>query len=107
MPVIKFVSADGASSQEIQAAQGVSVMQAAMENGIEGIVAECGGSSSCATCHVYVDEGWRASLQEPLDTEKDMLDCVAEPTAGSRLSCQIVVTEELNGLVVQVPKSQY
>ncbi len=106
MPQVKFVEHDG-SSYEVEVKAGTSVMQAAVDNMIDGIVGECGGSCSCATCHCYVDEAWVGKLPGPSGMERDMLECVLEPRANSRLSCQIKVTEELDGLVVHLPESQF
>jgi 2Fe-2S ferredoxin len=106
MAQITFINADG-SSKEVHVEAGTTVMQAAMDNGIDGIIAECGGACSCATCHVYVDESWLPKLEEPSSIEQDMIECVLEPEDNSRLSCQIVVSEDLDGLVVRVPESQY
>ena len=106
MPKITYIAFDGTET-EIDAKEGMSVMQSAVNNGVDGIVAECGGACSCATCHVYVDEGWFDKLPEALAMEKEMLDFVMNPQPNSRLSCQIKVTAELDGLVVNTPESQY
>lgn len=106
MPQITFINHDG-SSHEVNVEAGTTVMQAALDNGIDGIIAECGGACSCATCHCYVDDAWMAKTGEPNDIEKDMLDCVLNPEANSRLSCQITVSDDMDGLVVRVPESQY
>ena len=106
MPQVIYISHDG-TSQEIEVQAGTSVMQGAVDNLIDGIVGECGGSCSCATCHCYVDEAWINKLPPPDGMEKDMLECVLEPQANSRLSCQIVVTEELDGLTIRMPESQF
>jgi ferredoxin, 2Fe-2S len=106
MPLIKFVSHDG-NEQEVHAASGTSVMHAAVDNGIDGIIAECGGACSCATCHCYVDEAWLSKLEEPSAIEKEMIECVLDPEPNSRLSCQVVVTDELDGLVVRLPENQF
>ncbi len=106
MPVINYISADGAIN-EIEVASGSSVMQGAVDNMIDGIVAECGGSCSCATCHCYVDDAWIEKVPAPSEMEKDMLECVLEPQPNSRLSCQIEVTDDLDGLVVRLPESQF
>jgi 2Fe-2S ferredoxin len=90
----------------VVAAPGTTVMEAAVDNDIEGIVAECGGACSCATCHVYVDSAWSGRLPQPDAQEDGMLDCVLDRHASSRLSCQIVLTDELDGLVVHVPDAQ-
>lgn len=85
---------------------GLSVMEGARRNGISGILADCGGACSCATCHVYVDRSWQAQTGKPGDTEEAMLEFADEPDDRSRLSCQIEVTEELDGLVVHLPARQ-
>ena len=81
-------------------------MQAALTNGVPGILAECGGAASCATCHVYVDEAWREKAGPPSPMEEDMLDFGYDVRANSRLSCQIKVIEALDGLVVSTPERQ-
>ncbi|MBK3746098.1 (2Fe-2S)-binding protein [Paraburkholderia aspalathi] len=106
MTKIIFVSADGSTRTETEAANGSSVMEAAIRNGIPGIDAECGGACACATCHVYVDEAWTAKVGEPDAMEEDMLDFGHDIRPNSRLSCQIRVRDELDGLVVQVPERQ-
>jgi ferredoxin, 2Fe-2S len=106
MAQIKFISPDG-SETEITAENDISLMVNAINNSVEGIIAECGGACSCATCHVIVDAQWYGKLPEPQNLEKDMLEFVAEPSDTSRLSCQITVTDELDGLVVTVPSAQY
>lgn len=106
MPKVTYVHRDGGSSTaEIECGQ--SVMQAALINGIGGIVAECGGAASCATCHVYVDDHWVALLPPPDEDENAMLECTAsERRPNSRLSCQIEMSSELDGLVVHIPETQ-
>lgn len=106
MPLIKFVNHDG-NVMEVHATAGTSVMQAAVDNGVDGIIAECGGACSCATCHCYVDDAWTAKLDVPSDIEKDMIECVLEPQDNSRLSCQLVITDDLDGLVVRLPENQF
>ena len=106
MPKITYIAFDGTETT-VEAKEGMSVMQTAVNNGVDGIVAECGGACSCATCHVYVDEGWFDKLPEAMAMEKEMLDFVMSPEPTSRLSCQIKVTAELDGLVVKTPESQY
>jgi len=106
MPEAVFVSCDG-TEKAVNAMVGESLMIAATQNGVSGIVAECGGNCSCATCHVWVREDFLALVGEPGDAEEDLLDlAVTERRAGSRLSCQIVVTEDLDGLFVDVPPDQ-
>ncbi|ARY34096.1 2Fe-2S ferredoxin [Brucella melitensis] len=106
MTKIVFVSADGATRTEVEADSGSSVMEAAIRNGIPGIDAECGGACACATCHVYVDDDWADTVGGPDPMEEDMLDFAYEVRPTSRLSCQIRVTDDLEGLVVQVPDRQ-
>jgi 2Fe-2S ferredoxin len=106
MPTIRFIRPDG-SSRDIEAAVGASAMQVATGAGLRGIVGECGGSAMCATCHVYVDDAWAAHLPAPLANELEMLECTAsERLPSSRLSCQIKMTEALNGIVLRLPESQ-
>jgi len=97
----------GGTEHKIQVGIGSSVMQGAIDNGIEGIVAECGGACSCGTCHCYVDEAWFGKTGSADDMELEMLECVSEAKETSRLSCQIEVVEDLDGLVVYLPESQY
>ncbi|MGP3637359.1 2Fe-2S iron-sulfur cluster-binding protein [Streptomyces sp. 24-1644] len=106
MPRVVFVHPDG-TKQETHAADGATVMQAATANLVPGIVAECGGELSCATCHVFVDEQWLRALPARTEEEEDMLEVTSEePTETSRLSCQITLDASLDGLVVQIPRTQ-
>lgn len=106
MPKVVYVSALGNQSVVIGQA-GESVMAAAVRNGVPGIVGECGGNASCATCHVWVREEFRDLVGEPGDLEDDLLDLgVSERRDSSRLSCQITLTDELDGLTVDVPADQ-
>ncbi|MES2531351.1 MAG: 2Fe-2S iron-sulfur cluster-binding protein [Pseudomonadota bacterium] len=106
MPTIHYILKDG-TSRDVDAKAGASVMETAIRHNIRGIDAECGGSCSCATCHVYVDDAFIDLLPPPDDMESDMLDMVAaERLPGSRLSCQLTVTAELDGLKVRVPETQ-
>jgi 2Fe-2S ferredoxin len=105
MAKITYIQPDG-SAQTVEAAPGSTVMETAIDNDVEGIVAECGGACSCATCHVYVDEAWAARTGEPDAMEDGMLDCVLDRRPTSRLSCQIPVRDELDGLVVHIPENQ-
>jgi ferredoxin, 2Fe-2S len=89
----------------IDATNGITLMQLALTHGVPGIVGECGGVMSCATCHVYVDEAWYGKLPAPHSAEVEMLEFADEPTALSRLCCQIKVRDELDGLIVRVPKT--
>jgi len=85
---------------------GLSVMQGAVGNGVRGIIGECGGAASCATCHVYVDPAWVSKVGEKSATEEALLGEVCDPKPNSRLSCQIVITQDLDGLVVRLPTKQ-
>ena len=106
MPDITFIHFDG-SVQGLEAPEGVSVMQAATGAGVAGIIAECGGSAMCATCHVIVDDAWAGQLPPPLANELEMLECTAtERLPTSRLSCQIKLTAAMQGLVVRIPERQ-
>jgi 2Fe-2S ferredoxin len=105
MPKVVFVQPDGAR-RSVDAPLGVSLMEVARRHGIAGVVAQCGGACACATCHVYVDPDWLARLPAPEDMEQGMLEAAWEPRANSRLSCQVPVGAELDGLVVEVPRRQ-
>ena len=105
MPKIVFVSASGAS-RIVEARTGLTVMEAAVKAGVEGIVAECGGACACATCHVYVDPSWEGRLAAPSSMEEGMLEFATGRRTCSRLSCQISVDEELDGLIVRTPEKQ-
>ena len=94
------------AKRTVEADTGSTVMEAAIRNNIPGIEAECGGACACATCHVYVAEEWRAKVGEPTAMEEDMLDFGYDVRPNSRLSCQIKVTPELDGLVVTTPEKQ-
>lgn len=106
MPAVTFVQASG-ERRTVQALDGESVMQLARRQLVPGIIADCGGELSCATCHVMVDEQWIAAVPARSSDEEEMLECTAEvPTACSRLACQLRITAALDGLVVHVPRSQ-
>jgi len=105
MPKITYIEHNGKSHiQEV--ANGLTVMEGAVQNNIPGIDADCGGSCACATCHVYVDEKWFSKLPNKEDAEEDMLDMAFEPNKSSRLTCQITVIDDLDGLVVKMPSKQ-
>ncbi len=107
MPLITYKAHDGAT-KAVDVPVGSTVMQGAVKNGVEGIIAECGGNCMCATCHIYVDPAWVEKLDAIGDTEDAMLESTAaERLPNSRLSCQIKVTAALDGLVVTTPDSQY
>jgi 2Fe-2S ferredoxin len=106
MPKVTYIQPDGVETT-LDARDGDSVMETAVKNGVRGIVAECGGACACATCHVFVDEAFAAKVGEPGDLEDDMLDGAAsdrQPT--SRLSCQIKMSADLDGLVVRIAPEQ-
>lgn len=106
MAKITFIQPDGAT-QVVEAASGVTVMEAAKLNNVPGIDAECGGACACATCHVYVDEAWRETTGKPSEMEEDMLDFAFDVRDESRLACQIKVADALDGLVLRVPAKQF
>lgn len=106
MTVINFILADG-SQHPIEADDGDVLMQVARRNSLSGILAECGGVCSCATCHVHIDKSWVDKLLPIEEMEKDMLEFAEGVDDTSRLSCQIKITPQLDGLLVHVPESQY
>ncbi len=105
MAKIKYIEHSG-EEHEIEVSNGLSVMEGAIQNDVPGIDADCGGGMACATCHVYVKDDWFNKLSEKSVGEDDMLDQAYEPKSNSRLSCQIIVSDELNGLVVHLPEKQ-
>ena len=105
MPNITFIDAQG-ESRTVEAETGSTVMETAIRNAIPGIEAECGGACACATCHVYVDDAWSAIVGPPEAMEEDMLDFAYDVRPTSRLSCQIKMSDALDGLVVHVPERQ-
>ena len=105
MPKITYVE-HGGKSHTIEVAIGLSVMEGAVQNNIPGIDADCGGSMACATCHVYVKEEWFNKLPKKEDGEEDMLDMAFEPKKNSRLSWQLMVSDQIDGLVVNLPEKQ-
>ena len=105
MPKITYIEFNG-KSHTIEVANGLTVMEGAIQNNLPGIDADCGGSMACATCHVYVKEEWFDKLIKKEDGEEDMLDMANETNKFSRLSCQLTVSEELEGLVVKLPEKQ-
>ena len=105
MPKITFIEHSGAE-HVVDADVGLSVMEAAVRNSVPGIDADCGGACACATCHVYVDAAWADKVGKPEAMEESMLDFAYEPKENSRLSCQITVRAELDGLVVRLPEFQ-
>ena len=105
MAKIKYIEHNG-NQHEIDVANGLSVMEGAIQNDIPGIDADCGGGMACATCHVYVKEDWFNKLPKKQEGEDDMLDQAFEPKKNSRLSCQIEVSDDLDGLIVNLPEKQ-
>lgn len=105
MPKITYIDAHG-ESRTVEGAVGATVMETAIRNEVPGIEAECGGACACATCHVYVDEAWVAKTGGPEPMEEDMLDFASDIRPNSRLSCQIRIRPELDGLVVRTPIRQ-
>ena len=106
MPKITFIDAQG-TSRTVEAETGSTLMEVAVRNGVPGIEAECGGACACATCHVYVDEEWRAAVGEPSPMEEDMLDFGYDVRENSRLSCQIEMSDALAGIVLRLPDGQH
>tara|TARA_B100000686_G_scaffold9941_1_gene10029 strand:- start:139 stop:459 length:321 start_codon:yes stop_codon:yes gene_type:complete len=105
MAKITYIEHNG-KSHTVNVANGLSVMEGAVQNNIQGILADCGGGMACATCHVYVKEDWFNKLPKKQEGEDDMLDQAFEPKKNSRLSCQIEVSDDLDGLIVNLPEKQ-
>jgi 2Fe-2S ferredoxin len=105
MPKITYIEYNG-KAHTIEVANGLSVMEGAIQKNIPGIDADCGGGMACATCHVYVKQEWFDKLPKKEDGEEDMIDMAYEPNKFSRLSCQLIVSEKLEGLVVKLPEKQ-
>ena len=105
MPRITYIDTSD-NKRTIEVENGLSVMEGAVQNNIPGIDADCGGGMACATCHVYVKDDWFNKISKAEDAEQDMIDMAFEPKKNSRLSCQIIVSEELDGLVVTTPSKQ-
>ena len=105
MAKITYITSDD-KIHEIDVQNGLTVMEGAVQNDIPGIDADCGGGMACATCHVYVQDKWFNELPKKEDGEEDMLDMAFEPKKNSRLSCQITVTDNLDGLIVNIPSKQ-
>ncbi len=106
MPKVVFISHDG-TRREVQAESGLSLMRAAVDDGVPGIDADCGGMCACATCHVFVEPAWGARLAPPTAQEEEMLNFTAERRETSRLACQIPVVDALDGLTVTLPEGQH
>ncbi len=105
MAKITFID-QGGTKREVDAKVGQSIMEAAVANMIPGIDADCGGACACATCHVYVDDAWAGKIKAKDDMEESMLDFAEDVREHSRLSCQILVTDDIDGIVVTTPESQ-
>jgi 2Fe-2S ferredoxin len=105
MAKIIYKNNDG-NSKTIEVENGLSVMEGAIQNEVTGIDADCGGSMACATCHVYIDEKWLNKIPKAEEAEVDMIDMAYKPKKNSRLSCQIIVSDELDGLEVTTPEKQ-
>ena len=105
MPKITYKDKQG-NSKTLEVEKGLSVMEGAIQNNVPGIDADCGGSMACATCHVYVEEKWFNKLSKAEEAEVDMIDMAYEPKKNSRLSCQLIVSDELDGLIVTTPQKQ-
>ncbi|WP_019528038.1 2Fe-2S iron-sulfur cluster-binding protein [Dasania marina] len=105
MVAVKYIQADGVE-YNVSVPVGSTLMQGAVSNMVEGILAECGGSCACATCHCYVGDEWLSKLSEADELEKETLEMVDNVMRGSRLSCQITVTEAMDGITVNIPESQ-
>ncbi len=106
MPKVTYIEFDGTEHQ-VDVASGLSVMEGAVKNMVPGIDADCGGACACATCHVYVDPEWKDKTGEPNEMETSMLDFAEEVKDNSRLSCQIKMSDDLDGLTVRLPESQH
>jgi ferredoxin, 2Fe-2S len=106
MPKITYIETDG-TEHSVEVPVGLSLMEGAVRFTVPGIDGDCGGACACATCHVYIDSAWADKMKSMSDLEKDMLDFAFDVDARSRLSCQIKVTPELDGLVVRTPARQY
>ena len=105
MPKVTFVQPSG-DQQEVEIATGTTVMEGAVDHGVDGIVAACGGCCSCSTCHVYVDPSCAERVGQPDEAEQDVLEFAIDPDQRSRLSCQLEMSDELDGLIVHVPAEQ-
>ena len=105
MPKVTYIESSG-KKHEIEVDTGLSIMEGAVQNSIPGIDADCGGSCACATCHVYVNDEWSKKIPEIAEAEKDMLDFAFEPKKNSRLSCQLILEDIHNGIIVNLPRKQ-
>lgn len=106
MGKVTYIQPDG-SSKEIEVENGATIMEGAVQNDVSGIDADCGGACACATCHVYIDGAWCDKVGKPNDMEEGMLDFATSVKDDSRLSCQITMSDELDGLIVRLPDKQF
>lgn len=106
MPKITFIDFEG-THNTVEAELGQSLMEAATQNDVDGIDADCGGACACATCHVYINQDWLVKVGKPSDLEAEMLDVAEGVEANSRLACQVPITDALDGLMVTTPESQF
>jgi len=106
MPKVTFIDFEGNQS-EVDASVGDSLMTAAVTNDVDGIDADCGGACACATCHVYISADWGAVVGKPGELEAEMLEISDDVQDNSRLSCQVTISDEMDGLVVNMPESQF
>jgi len=106
MPQVTYIEHNG-TAHEIELEEGLSVMRGAVDNGVPGIDADCGGECACATCHVFVEEPWLEKTGEPSEQEASMLSFAATAQPNSRLSCQIIMSPALDGMVVRLPEAQH
>ena len=105
MPKVTYIEFNG-QEHTVEVEKGLSIMEGAVQNNVPGIDADCGGSCACATCHVYVDENFLNKIPKAQESEQDMIDFVQNADKSSRLSCQIIITNDLDGIVVRMPKKQ-
>lgn len=105
MAQVRYINVDG-KEYVVEVENGDNLMQAAIDNSVPGILGDCGGGCACATCHVFVDDAWSAKSGAPDELEADMLDGLIDPKPTSRLSCQIIMKDELDGIVIHLPESQ-
>lgn len=106
MVTVKFIQPDGAE-KVVEVPEGTNLMTAALENGVDGILGDCGGACSCATCHCYIDEEFQGKIPPAEDIEQSMIEFASDPKENSRLGCQVQVSEDISGIVVRMPDSQY
>lgn len=105
MPNVKFIDHTG-SERDVTVAEGTTIMRAAVDNGVLGIIGDCGGSGVCATCHCYVGEAWLGHFPAPGESERLLLECVGEPRPNSRLGCQVTLDALCDGIVIHLPPTQ-